>query len=1085
MIKSARFATMQNQFLVTACALFWIAAPATKAADEETPSDVGEAFRNAMFEEEANRDLDAAMKGYESIVKVFDKQRKIAASALFRLAECHRKLDQKEQAIAAYQRLLKEFSDETTLARLSRENLLALGVKPGTESSAPIADGPEGYQLLADELAEMASVKRLMQNSPDLINSVAADGSRPPLAEAAREGYLALAMLLLDNGAAVDVIDGAKNTPLLHAAEQGHLAIVRLLLDRGADIDQQCNGHSALHEAISWGRDSVVAELIDRGADLDESVTLFWSRSGESGSFLVQPQRPTSLSATAGNRRPHPKTVHGQALHLAVANERASAVEHLLKAGCEVDVPASHGLMPLHLALINNNVEIARLLLEKGADVEATTESDYTPLALGGGGSSYQLLREFEADINRPYGSERKTLLTSYAGLNASYSRAECERLLNDGADINQRSGDPKTGMTALAAAAKFGDFSAIELLLEKGADPNITVTIPGAPSAPSVAKVTPLMLVFPVSVPERYENGESQMKAHLRKAELLLEHGAKLEARDSDGRTALFYQNLPGAGTEFLVKQGIDPRLKNKDGLMAIEATDRERIADPTLFRYTFYDHLPDRDTAIFVSLPDPAFKNQRIDGTSDPVVEAIFHADTPGVESVHLADLLSALLGKFDVPALPNLPGVTASLFRKGIPDAVQVVDFRDPTSLADAGSNFKLVPGDIVEISPSNELLDPNDYWNLLPPAYQAWFEEHTRKKIKVVLPGGDSLKFEASPPRRADRMYDPAGRKAAALSVREFLQQTGLNQPAYDIQQVSLVRSAEPTPIALNLENPESDALLLQGDILSLAAEENADTSLVRRRQGIYVSRESDHFVHSVFENHDGLNNRHSLEGLIAEIYSRENYVLPRPDFAKLKIQRLEEDGSESIISPSLPDLIADKKIWENPELIRLEWGDIVDIPTHSGKETLSWAGLDIETRGFLSRRLLIRVDYTLQGSGLAGVEFAPTFATYEKTPSGWYRTLGNSSSTHATMKNLRRVVGKPVADIFALKRKAPDVEITFGLDESPSPNLLHLREGDHFYFNPAVNPQLPNQQGVRRRIVHPRPATRSPIPAAEN
>jgi Flp pilus assembly secretin CpaC len=73
------------------------------------------------------------VRAYETAVSHFDSQRKSAATAVFRLAECHRKLGRSQEAIALYRRVQTEFADQATLADLSRTHLARLGVQPADD----------------------------------------------------------------------------------------------------------------------------------------------------------------------------------------------------------------------------------------------------------------------------------------------------------------------------------------------------------------------------------------------------------------------------------------------------------------------------------------------------------------------------------------------------------------------------------------------------------------------------------------------------------------------------------------------------------------------------------------------------------------------------------------------------------------------------------------------------------------------------------------------------------------------------------------------------------------------------------------
>src|ERR1700761_7704746 len=71
-------------------------------------------LQKGLFEEEANRDLTAAIANYQSLAIAFDKDRQLAATAIFRLGECYRKLGKTTDAVAQYQRIIKEFGDQQT-----------------------------------------------------------------------------------------------------------------------------------------------------------------------------------------------------------------------------------------------------------------------------------------------------------------------------------------------------------------------------------------------------------------------------------------------------------------------------------------------------------------------------------------------------------------------------------------------------------------------------------------------------------------------------------------------------------------------------------------------------------------------------------------------------------------------------------------------------------------------------------------------------------------------------------------------------------------------------------------------------------
>src|SRR2546421_6768191 len=90
-------------------------------------NDLSSALQRGLFEEEANHNLDAAIQAYQSVINQYDKDRKLAATAIFRLGESYRKQGKTNEAVAQYERVLREFPDQPDLLPVSRGNLVTLG----------------------------------------------------------------------------------------------------------------------------------------------------------------------------------------------------------------------------------------------------------------------------------------------------------------------------------------------------------------------------------------------------------------------------------------------------------------------------------------------------------------------------------------------------------------------------------------------------------------------------------------------------------------------------------------------------------------------------------------------------------------------------------------------------------------------------------------------------------------------------------------------------------------------------------------------------------------------------------------------
>jgi cytohesin len=121
-------------------------------------NDLTSLLQQGLFEEEANRDLDAAIASYQSLAAKFDKDRQVAATAVFRLGECYRKLGRTNDAAVQYERVVREFPDQQTLATLSRQNLAGMGIQKTTAGDTIAGRGAQpGVGSLPDEARQLAA----------------------------------------------------------------------------------------------------------------------------------------------------------------------------------------------------------------------------------------------------------------------------------------------------------------------------------------------------------------------------------------------------------------------------------------------------------------------------------------------------------------------------------------------------------------------------------------------------------------------------------------------------------------------------------------------------------------------------------------------------------------------------------------------------------------------------------------------------------------------------------------------------------------------------------------------------------------
>jgi ankyrin repeat protein len=130
-------------------------------------------------------------------------------------------------------------------------------------------------------------------------------------------------------------------------------------------------------------------------------------------------------------------------------------------------------------------------------------------------------------------------------------------------AAVLQAGADPEfanmQGIRALALAAEYGWHGVVDVLIQHGADVNGRSTV----SHPVARDVTALMAACGDST------GDPTMVAKL------IEHGARLNDRDSHGRTALMYAVVSGHAeiVRTLLDSGADVDLASNDGDTPIDA--------------------------------------------------------------------------------------------------------------------------------------------------------------------------------------------------------------------------------------------------------------------------------------------------------------------------------------------------------------------------------------------------------------------------------------------------------------------------------------------------------------------------------
>jgi uncharacterized protein len=245
-----------------------------------------------------------------------------------------------------------------------------------------------------------------------------------PLADLIQDGRRDAAIELLAKGADVNAAQGDGATPLHWAAYKIDLELVRMLLDRGAKPDAVNRyGSSPLTEAVKAANSKLVEMLLDAGAEVNAA-----NLDGETGLMLAARTGSIEVAKLL--------VAHG-----ADVNARESWREQTAL------MWAAEGAYP----------ELTQFLVEHGADVRARAAANDWGV---------QITSEPRAQY-RPTGGLTPLLFAARSGC------AGCvHSILAGGEDIDRPTPD---GVTALMLAIDNFEFDTAKVLLDAGANPNLS----------------------------------------------------------------------------------------------------------------------------------------------------------------------------------------------------------------------------------------------------------------------------------------------------------------------------------------------------------------------------------------------------------------------------------------------------------------------------------------------------------------------------------------------------------------------------------------------------------------------------------
>ena len=294
-----------------------------------------------------------------------------------------------------------------------------------------------------------------------------------------------MAELLISYGANVNDKDAFSRTPLHVTASSGNLEVAKVLLENKAYVNaKDMYNSTALHSVASNSNTAFARYLIEKGADVNAR-----DRFGTPLTAAVEDHRDMVKLLLNNKANVHMKNKDGFApIHIAGNKDIAQL---LFAHGANLDATGYEGRTPLHQAAMRNRADIVEWFCAKGVNVNAVDSVGETPLSIS---------------LSQPENSET-----------AIKNNAETIRILiNYGASINHRTREEGTLL-----------HKAIDRKRKDVIDIFFSNTV-----------LTSMLKINMGRTPLHWAVSSNSKEM----VELLVDHGADVNAKNLQGKTPLYY---------------------------------------------------------------------------------------------------------------------------------------------------------------------------------------------------------------------------------------------------------------------------------------------------------------------------------------------------------------------------------------------------------------------------------------------------------------------------------------------------------------------------------------------------------------
>lgn len=295
-----------------------------------------------------------------------------------------------------------------------------------------------------------------------------------PLMMAASLMKESIILLLIKNGADINLKDGTGFSALAKVCVEGKYSMAKLLLENGANPNLQTNRRqSILFLSCIQGYHKITRLLLDFNADpntptSDGTTPLIMACHQKYYKILkILLQVGVSVDVQADS-----SVNKMTALHIASNYNDTQMMSLLLNANANVNIQDIQGLTPLHLACSNENEEMVIHFLEAGADPNITEKSGMTSLHYACSRSNEGIVRLLLHDDNKTKTNVNVLTTTGHTPLAIAAVKGNtkiAEMLLAEGADVELEK--DSQGWTPIFYAAAGGHLDIVNLLIKHGAE--------------------------------------------------------------------------------------------------------------------------------------------------------------------------------------------------------------------------------------------------------------------------------------------------------------------------------------------------------------------------------------------------------------------------------------------------------------------------------------------------------------------------------------------------------------------------------------------------------------------------------------